>query len=173
MAADGSVGPHVVIHPQSEGGACITTLTERRVADGLAFVANYSQALGAAASAATLILTTPATSTGRYHLIAKCEAKKAGTFTFSEVPNVTAGSAITAINTNRLSSTASGVVVKKNVTWTSSGTILETHVVGGISGPFAETGQYILGGSTRYLGRFVADTTTTLSTITFYVHKES
>ena len=173
MAVDGCTGPHVVIHPLSGFGICTTPPEARSLNEGLSFIANISGTQAAASSTLSILATNPAT--GVHHLVVECESKKAGTFTLSESPNATAtgSSAITAANLNRRSSNTNTLTVVGNGTYTSSGTVLETHVIGSTSGPNIRTQEYILKASTKYLARFVAAGTTTLSVIRCFIQRES
>jgi hypothetical protein len=173
MAVDGCMGPHVVVHPQSGLGIVTTDFDTRSLNEGLSFIANLSGTQVAASSTLSILATNPAT--GVNHLTVECESKKAGTFTLSEAPNATAtgSSAITAANLNRRSSNTNTLVVVGNGTYTSSGTILETHVIGSTSGPNITTHRYVLKASTKYLARFVAAGTTTLTVLRCYIQRES
>ena len=166
-------GPHVTVHPLSGGGLATTDLEGRRLNEGLSFMANLSGTPVAALSTLSILATN--TATDIHHMVVECEAKKAGTFTLSEAPNATAtgASAITAVPLNRRSSNTNNLVVVGNGKYTSSGTILETHVLGGTDGPAIKTREYILKASTKYLSRFVAAGTTTLTVIRCYIQRES
>jgi hypothetical protein len=171
--ADGSVGPHVQVHPLSNNGLCVTGEESRSLNEGLSFLANLSGTPVAALSTLSILATNP--STGMHHLVVECEANKAGTFTLCEAPNATAtgSSAITAVPLNRRSANTNTLTVVSNGKYTSSGTILETHVIGGVDGPFAKTHEYILKASTKYLARFVAAGTTTLTVLRCYIQREA
>jgi hypothetical protein len=171
--ADGTVGPHVQVHPLSGRGLCITPLEGASLNDGLSFMANLSGTLVSATSTLSILATNPAT--GVHHLVVECEANKAGTFTLSEAPNATAtgSSAITAVPLNRRASTTNTLTVVGNGTYTSSGTILETHVIGGDAGPVIVTREWVLKASTKYLARFDPAGTTTLTVLRCYIQRES
>ena len=171
--ADSNTGPHVHVHPLSGRGLCITPLEGASLNDGLSFMANLSGTLAAANSALSILATNPAT--GVHHLMVECEAKKSGTFTLSEAPNATAtgSSALTAVPLNRRASTTNTLTVVGNGKYTSSGTVLETHIIGGDAGPAIKTREWVLKASTKYLARFVANTTTVLTVLRCYIQRES
>ena len=170
--ADDFHGKHVSIHPQSKGGVHTVSLLERRIDEGLAFVATHTVTVGTG-TVVSVLITTPAT--GTYHMIVECECKKAGTFVLQESPNATAtnGTLITGINLNRQSTEVDTLVLYHSGTYTSAGTVLENHVIGGISGPNIVACPYILNASTKYIARFTADAATSEATMNLVYHRES
>jgi hypothetical protein len=172
MAGDSFSGNHVTVHPQSEAGVATTEMLARRIAEGLAFRASYTATVGTG-TAVSVLIEVPAT--GAYHMIVECECKKAGTFVLSEDPNATAtsGTAVTSFNLNRKSATSGGLTLTGDGTYTSAGTVLERHVIGGISGPNAQSAPYLLNVSKKYLGRFTADGTTSETVFNLLYYKES
>lgn len=165
-------GSHVSVHPQSGGGVSITDRFQRYTNSGLAFVASHTATVGTG-TAVSVLITTPASET--YHLTAVCECKKAGTFILSEAPNATAtaGTALTSINVDRSSTNVNTLTLIKDGTFTSSGTVMERHVIGGISGPNAETENWTLASAQTYLARFTADGTTSETVINLIYYREA
>jgi hypothetical protein len=125
--------------------------------DGVHFTANHSKTLGSA-STLSMMMTTPATATSKYvHFVCGVECTKAATWTLSEC-SASAGSAYTAYNNNRNSSTTDPTTIVLNPTITTYGTILETHVIGTSGNPTSVSGgsveqrnEWLLKPATQYL----------------------
>lgn len=136
------------------------------------YAVSYSKAVSAG-SYLSVVFTTPATAAGTYHMVANCESNLAGTFTFTTAASVSAGSALTAVNTNRNSSSTSGSTIVGTPTITTYGTALETHVRGANGNPskIANGDEYILAPSTSYGFYFIANATSTYSAINLYFYR--
>lgn len=163
---------HVTVDPRREDSLSVIDHFLRMVDDGLSFRACHTATVGTG-TAVSVLIEVPAS--GAYHMIVICECKKAGTFVLSEDPNATAtsGTSLTAYNINRKSATAGGLTLTGDGTYTSTGTVLERHVIGGISGPNAQSAPYLLNVSKKYLGRFTADGTTSETVFNLLFYKES
>lgn len=117
-------------------------------------------------TANTVVITTPASSAGFIHMVAAAELTAAGSWTFSEAPETSAGSTLTSYNSKRNSTNTSGATYAGGVVWTSAGTVLETHYIGA-NNPASKLGggaeiraEYILKPSTKY-GIRIANTAAT------------
>ena len=135
------------------------------VHDGVHYTASHYVTVGTV-TAVTVLITAPASTTSHIiHFIAEVEADKSGTWTFSEDPVATGGSALTSYNHDRESVATSPMTLHHTTTVAAAsvGTVLERHIVGS-----AGTNQSKVGGNTggrrewllkrgkRYLLRFVA-----------------
>ena len=121
--------------------------------NGAAWTATYKETTSAIATLTTLI-GTPAT--GTYSIKAFVETDAAATWTFSEAPNASGGTAITGICDNRTSDTTDPLTITSEPTWVSSGTVIENHltstIVGGASDMHAAVTMAV---SSFYLVRVV------------------
>jgi hypothetical protein len=151
-------------------------LTHKKIHDGNMFGLTYGKALSAG-SALTYTILTPPSATGVIHFCAGVETSLAGSWTFSEAPETSGGSALVSYATKRSSTTVDIASAHSGtVTWTSSGTIMETHYPGangvGITGgvPY-QYREYILKASTKYGMQFIANATSTYSVfnISYYI----
>lgn len=127
------------------------------VHQGKHFTATHLVKVGTG-TAVSVMMTTPAASVGYIHFVCSVSADKLVTWTLSEAPSATGGSALVALNNDRNSSTANPTTLAHTVTYTSAGTIMETHIVGSASTPQSKTGglaearnEWILKPSTKYL----------------------
>jgi len=172
---DAHAGQYLPIDTRS-GARKQIDLTHSKIHDGKHFTLSYNKTLSAG-SAITVMFTSPATAVGTIvHFVGGVESPKSGVWTFSEAPEASAGSALTAYNNNRLSSNTSPLTCAGTVAWTSSGSVFETHFLGTAS-PASTVGgdrtsrqEYILNYGTKYLIRFIADaaTTNTVINASFY-----
>jgi len=127
---------------------------------GYHYTATHAVAIGTA-TAATVMITAPAT--GAYHLAIGMQANNTGYGAFSEAPNATGGTAITAYNNNRNSANVSTLTHTKTATVTSAGTVLQNFVLGTDGKGNVSSGgagemrtEWILKPSTKYLFSFTA-----------------
>jgi len=130
---------------------------------GTHFTATHLSKVGTG-TAVSVMLTTPASTVGIIHFVCSVSADKSATWTFSESPSATGGSALIAYNNDRNSAIANPATLTHTVTYTSAGTVLETHIVGSASTPQSKTGglaearnEWILKPSTKYLIYAIAD----------------
>lgn len=134
--------------------------------DGQHFVASHAETVGTA-TAVTVMIQTP--SAPRYiHFICDVESDKAVTWTFSEAPNASGGSAIVSLNNYRGNAKTAGTTITSAVTYTSAGTILDRFLIGTSGNPNSATGgavghrnEWLLAANTSYLVRVVAAAATT------------
>lgn len=131
-----------------------------KIHGGEAFSAAHSVSVGTG-TAVTVLVTTPAT--GECHLDFSVEATNSGTWTFSEAPNASGGTAIVAYDKNRISANVSTVTNTHTATYVSSGSVIESHCIGTAGqgnssggGASQSRHEYVLHESTLYLIRFVA-----------------
>lgn len=130
-----------------------------KIHGGESFVATHSVSVGTATAVSVLI--TPPMSE-RIHLDYSVEATNSGTWTFSEAPGASGGSALVSFNRDRDSSNSSGVLISHTVTYASSGTVMESHCIGtaGHGDSSGGSGQsrheFVLSTTKQYLLRFVA-----------------
>jgi len=130
-------------------------------------------------TANTVTITAPASASGFIHLIADIECNAAASWTFSEAPESSAGSVLTAYNNKRNSTVTDPAVIGGGVVWTSAGTAIETHYIGAnnpaskLGGSSSGRNEYILKPSTKYGFRVANVAATCYSTITLhYYHEE-
>lgn len=153
-------------HPVAAGSLIPTIDTvHKKIHDGKSFAATHSVVVGTG-TAVTVLISTPASN--NIHFAASVESDKGITWTFSEAPNASGGTALVEYNCNRNSTTTSGSVLTHTVTYVSAGSIFETHSIGTSGGPTSISGglgnvrkEYILIPSTLYLIRAVAGAATT------------
>lgn len=131
-----------------------------KIHGGESYSATHSVSVGTATNV-TVLITAPAT--GEYHLDFSVEATNSGTWTFSEAPNTSGGTAMVAYNKKRDSDNASTLVHTHTATYVSSGTILEAHCIGTAGAGNSAGGgsgqsrhEYILDPGKLYLVRYVA-----------------
>lgn len=129
-------------------------------------------------TANTVTITTPASASGIIHLIADIESTGAASWTFSESPESSAGSALTSYNNRRNSTRTDTVTLAGGVVWTSAGSILQTHYIGSTN-PASNLGganqgrmEWILNPSTKYGFRIANVAATCYSTINLYYYIE-
>lgn len=130
---------------------------------GTHFTATHLSKVGTG-TAVSVMITTPASTVGILHFVCSVAADKSATWTLSEAPSATGGSALVAYNNDRNSTTANPATLVHTVTYTSAGTVLETHIVGSASTPQSKTGglaearnEWLLKPSTKYLIYAIAD----------------
>lgn len=129
-------------------------------------------------STLSVLITVPAA--GEMHLVGLVKSSLGGSFTWSEAPNASGGSAITPYNNNRQSTNAATLVVTSNPTFVSAGTVLLQTDVGATGNPtqaaggnFAARQEWILAQSTLYLLRFVSATNDAKVTLILEWYEES
>jgi len=129
-------------------------------------------------TANTVTITAPASASGFIHLIADIESTGAASWTFSEAPEASAGSALSSYNNKRNSATTDPTTIAGGVVWTSAGTILQTHYIGSTN-PRSNLGgvnqgrmEWILNPSTKYGFRVANVAATCYSTINLYYYVE-
>ena len=141
---------------------------------GSRYSVSYSKAISAG-SYLTMVFTTPATASGTIVMSGVIESNLAGTATFAKSASVSAGSTLTASDTNLNSDATSGSVIVGTPTVTTYGTVLETHVRGANNTPIYIGGfpgaEYTLSPSTSYSFKFQALATSTYSAINLYFYK--
>jgi len=144
---------------------CTLDILHHEIHEGDHYETTYIETVGAS-TAVTCMITAPGTS--ETHIVFDVESSNSGTFTWSEAPNATAGSAITAYGNNRIASTTVETVVVSGITYTSAGSILKNVLLGGstrgnrsVGGSQSGRREWILNNSTKYLIRFVADNAST------------
>ena len=124
------------------------------------FVATRADSVGTG-TASSVLITAPTSATAYTYMYAEVSAKKAGELTFSEAPNASGGTTITAYSLDRDSSSTASTTITHTATWLSSGTVLEQHEFGGIEKTAYVGGsrqlEYKLNNSTIYLLYFTAD----------------
>lgn len=159
----------------SSGGRVTIDCVHHEVHDGSHFT-NFHAMTMDSVTAHTVTITAPASAVGFIHLVLEVESTAAGTWTFSESPESSAGSALTAYNNKRNDTATSGTTIKGNVVWTSAGTVLEQHYIGA-NNPGSKLGgganvrnEYILKPSTTYGIRFANTAATTYSVIETYFY---
>ena len=117
----------------------------------------------------SIMITTPAT--GEYELQIDIEADKNGSWTWSEAPNATGGSALISHNHNRADGSDGTLTITSDPTITSTGTILDAGPIGtsgnaaSIQGGELEAAKWVLNQSTKYLGSFTAGAATTAAVL--------
>lgn len=155
-------GNNVTVYPQDarSGSIKIIDIGHSKLHDGLMFQSGFSVSVGTGTVASVLI---SAPATGVYHLAFDIEATNSGTWTFSEAPNASGGTAIVTVNKNRLSANTNTLTHTHTPTYVSSGTVLTVGAIGtaGIGnanagGNGGERDEWILNASTLYLLRFTA-----------------
>ena len=99
------------------------------------------------------------------HVTGLIQSDQAGNFTWSEAPNASGGTSITAYNNNRQSTNTATLTVASDPTYVSSGTILFQGPIGesgnpnvAIGGNFSARQEWILAASTLYLLRYTSET---------------
>ncbi len=127
----------------------------------------------------TVTITAPASASGFIHLIADIECNAAASWTFSEAPEASAGSALTAYNNKRNSSVTDPTTIAGGaIVWTSAGSVIETHYIGAnnpaskLGGMSSGRNEYILKPSTKYGFRVSNVAATCYSVITLHYYIE-
>ncbi len=145
---------------------------EANIDAGMSWETDYEETVGAS-TAVTVMWTAP--SSGAVELVPSISADKAVSWVFSEAPNASGGSSITAHNHNRQSSSTDPIAtVVSAITFTSSGTMLQEGSFGttGGQGNPASGGaggldnKWILATAQSYLMRVVAAGASTTIDIT-------
>lgn len=123
--------------------------------------ATYSEGIGSGSSS-IILFETPGSAVTDVHFIGVLAVSAAGSITFQEAPNTTAGTVITPYNNKREQTGSSGVIIiTSNGAITSAGTILANEYVGGgsnskIGGETGLRNEWILEHSTRYVLEYVS-----------------
>ena len=133
----------------------LSTISHHSAEDfsGCGWLSTFKETTSAIATLSTLV-GSPAT--GTYTLGIEVETDAAATWTFSEAPNASGGSAITGICTNRTSDSTDPLTVTSEPTYVSSGTVLENHLTSTIIGGQAEAhSRWTMAVSSYYLVRVV------------------
>ena len=129
--------------------------------DGEHFSATFAETIGSG-SASVLLLETPGSAVAEIHFVADLESSAAGTLIFSETPNATVGTAVTAYNNKRTSGTSALTTVTSSGAVTTTGTILGNMVVGAggagnkVGGESGARNEWILNNDARYLLQYTA-----------------
>jgi len=160
------------------GGRTIIDWVHHEIHEGCHFTVSRTATMDTVTTN-TVTITTPASAVGYIHMVAQIELTAAGSWTFNESPQATDGSAITAINNDRNSTTTSGSTIKAGaVVWTSAGTVIETHYVGA-NNPASKLGggadtreEYILKPSTMYAVRVLNNAATCYSVVNLHYYLE-
>jgi len=145
-----------------------------RIHEGCHFVCVYTGSVSASSAISIAIVPTAATAQ-KVHFSCAVEADNAGVFTLYEGASISAGSALTATNSDRNSFVTSGAALTGKPVVTTTGTLLETHYIGTYT-PTVKAGglseqsrvEYILTPGTTYLVKFTATTTALTSIIADY-----
>lgn len=138
--------------------------------DGTHFTITRPMTLSAG-SVNTLLITTPSAGAGYVHFICGVESDKSLTWYLYEGASTSGGSAITALNNNRNSSTADIVTLKGNPVITTVGTVMEVHRMGSTAASSRTGGgtntrnEWVLATSTSYLVYVIADAASTQTVI--------
>ena len=126
----------------------------------------YAETVGTA-TAVTVMWTAPSTTT-RVHFFPAVQASNSVTVTFSEAPNASGGSTITAYNADRNATGTATTIIVSAVTYTSAGTVLDRFQLGGSNAAQSKSGgeggsrqEWIFASSGTYLIRAVADNAST------------
>jgi len=136
---------------------------EVATAEGKFFSAFFFQT---GASVSSLMITTGTGYTPTLHTHASCDG--AGSWTFAEAPECSAGSAVTAYNMDRTSAiTASSATIVSNPTYTTTGTILSRHELPAYTGASEMNHDRVLKASTGYIMEFTP-TASARSIISFH-----
>jgi len=140
------------------------------------FTATYSETVGTGTSV-TVMISAP-TATKKDHLIFFVQASNSITAVWSETPNASGGSAITAYNNDRDSTTTSLSTLVSAITYTSSGTTLQAIQLGGtnagtrLGGTGGAREEWILASSGTYLMKADADNASTKVVLEFYWYED-
>jgi hypothetical protein len=133
-----------------------------QVHEGRSFTATHTVSVGSG-TAVSVLVTTPSTGTCYVHFTYEIDANNAVAGTFSEAPNMSGGTAITAYNRDRSSATASNLTIKHTCSSNqSAGTVLKNHAISGANAGTLLTGYYggreewVLGSEKDYAFRFSA-----------------
>ncbi len=158
--------PTSLFDPVYLGCRPVADIMDIKTAQGLRFVANYSETHGTS-TVVSVIITTPAT--GTYHVRGIIQVNDEATWTFSKDPDASGGTAITAYNTNQAVSTLTTLTHTSAPTYVSAGTVMRSGAIGSYMalasiGGFNRGGEWILSPSTIYLIR-VTGTASTMTTI--------
>jgi hypothetical protein len=153
--------PTSIFHPTDVTGARITIdEAHHEIHAGAHYSASHAVSVGTG-TAVTVLITTPATDD--IHLVFSVAATNSGTWTFSEDPNASAGTAVVSYNNDRGSANTSDVTITHTPTYSSSGTVLQNFCIGTAGqgnshggGAGEARNEWILKASTLYLIRFVA-----------------
>jgi len=157
------------------GGRITIDLVHHEIHDGNHYTFSRTKVMDTVTEN-TVIITTPAAAGGSIHIISDAEMTAAGSWTFSKVPEASAGSTLTAYNNNFISSSTSGTTIQGGVIWTSAGTIVETHYIGAnntsskTGGNVAGRNEYILSPSTKYGFRVANNAATCYSVINLFFY---
>ena len=169
--------PSSLFEPITQGARPTLDIVRKKVMEGLYWVAPHNVSVGTA-TAVTVLIEVPAT--GVYHLAGEVQADKAGTWTFSTGPTCSAGTAMTAYNTNRRATNTTNLTLSHTVSsYSAIGTGMVYGINGADSGPMpisvdrAGEVEWILATSGTYLVRFVAGAATTNVVVTLRYWKES
>ena len=166
----------VNVYPQDGLSGNIKTIdpVHCMIHDGVHFTASHQVTIGTA-TAATVLFQTPASSQSMtIHFVCGVEADKEVTWTLSEAPNASGGSALVSYNNNRKSDITSPATLTHTPTYVSSGTVLESHVAGSgtgspasskVGGESENRNEWDLKNDTLYLIRVAALNATTIVNI--------
>ena len=121
--------------PRTDGALECISHHDAQSYSGAAWTSTFKETTSAIATLSCLI-GTPAT--GTYSMHAFVETDAAATWTFSEAPNASGGSAITGLCDNRTSDTTDPLTITSEPTYVSSGTVIENHLTSTIIGGAAE-----------------------------------
>ncbi len=168
--------PSSLFDPMHLGCRPVADIIDIQTSKGLRFLASHNTANGTG-TAATVLITVPAT--GTYHLRGTVQADAAATWTFSKAPNASAGTTITAYNTNDGSSVATTLTHTHTATYVSSGTVMtrgnlsSSVPLSGIGGFFPRGSEWILAASQVYLILVQPTSTTTNVIINLDYYRET
>ncbi len=177
MVYDGSawndVGPSIDIH--SHGATVVVDHTEHAVHGGEMFAATFAEALGSG-STSVMLFETPGSAIASVHFVGLIETSAAGTLIFTESPNATVGTIVTAQNNNRRIAGSNETSITHSGAITSTGSILQNGVIGGgagskIGGQFAGHNEWETNAETRYLLRFTASAATNVAWNLFFIEE--
>ena len=169
--------PTKLFLPVIQGARPTLTLAQQKIMEGLYWIAPHNVSVGTG-TAVSVLIEVPAT--GVYHLAGEVQSDKAGTWTFSTGPTCSAGTVMTAYNTNRRATDSTNLTLTHTVSsYSAIGTGMVYGITGADSGPMllavgrAGEAEWILATSGTYLVRFVAAAAATNVIVTLRYWKES
>jgi hypothetical protein len=168
--------PSSIFWPMHLGARPNVDIIDLQTSRGLRFVASHNVADGTG-TAATVLITTPAT--GTYHLRGSVQADASATWTFSKAPNASGGTVINAYNANDASAEISTLTHTHTATYVSAGTVMtqgnlsSSVPLSNIGGFFPRGNEWILDAEQVYLIRVLPTSTTTNVIINLDYYRES
>ncbi len=160
----------------AHGAQVIVDHTEHAVHIGKLFTATFAETLSSG-SASVMLFETPGSAVVSVHFEGTLDTSASGTLIFTEIPNATVGTVVTAYNNSRAIGGSSDVSVTSNGAVTTTGNILQNSVTGGgasskIGGQIAGHNEWETDADARYLLRFTASAATNVAWNLFFIEEE-